>query len=110
MVIIDYDSNLLLSSVVNPYFVTLGETFIIEDKSFQNLFMGCSNLQNVSIDVMNITDYTNISGMFQNCSSLETLDLSRLNFDMIDEYQGFLDGCKNLRTLYVDGKFIKLFS
>ena len=59
---------------------------------------------------MNISDYTNISGMFQNCSSLETLDLSRLNFDMIDEYNGFLDGCKKLRTLYVDGKYISLFS
>ena len=84
MVITDYDPNLLLSSVVNPLSITLGRTFIIEDKSFQNLFMGCSNLQNVSIDVMNISDYTNISGMFQGCESLETLDLSRLNFEMID--------------------------
>lgn len=65
-------------------------------------FKGCTNLKSIDISAWETDNIKDMSQMFDGCESLTSLNLNRLNTEKVIDMSAMLRNCSNLKLLSVD--------
>jgi surface protein len=69
--------------------------------SFDNLFDGCSKLENIDVSHFNTSKVQVMYGVFRGCSSLTSVDVSGFDTSNVADMLQMFDGCSSLTNLDV---------
>lgn len=64
-------------------------------------FMGCSKLKSIDVSAWNLSKAETISQLFNSCKSLETIDVSKWNTGNIKSFSRAFEGCETVKALDV---------
>lgn len=87
------------------YYVSTQKTGvkILANNSCYKMFYGKSGLKEISLDNLDTSSETNMSGMFYKCSGLTNVDISGLDTSSAKNMLGMFYNCSNLTDLNVSG-------
>ena len=75
----------------------------VTDMSF--MFSGCNKLTELDLKNFDTKKVTNMECMFYECSSLENLDIKNFNTEKVTKMQGMFYDCRNLEKLEIGENF-----
>ena len=75
----------------------------VTDMSF--MFSGCNKLTELDLKNFDTKKVTNMECMFYECSSLENLDIKNFNIEKVTKMQGMFYDCRNLEKLEIGENF-----
>ncbi len=68
------------------------------------MFAGCSNLKSVVFGVGNTTGLSTIQNMFMGCSAIQNIDLSPIKYEgIIGDFSWIFGNCSSLKTVDISG-------
>lgn len=70
-------------------------------KGLWGTFMGCSDLNNIDVSEWNLASVETVSQIFNGCSSVENLDVKMWNTGNISSFSKAFEGCERVRHLEV---------
>lgn len=104
-----YDST---NSKICWYSDNQNHTMKFQSGALTNLFKDCTNFTSITMEGMDTSAITDMSGMFQNCTALTNLDLTDLKTGNVTNMSYMFCGCRALTSLVLDdekdanGKFV----
>ena len=64
-----------------------------------NMFSGCSSLENIDLTDFNTSSLTQLSSIFSGCSSLKSIDLSKFDISNVQDMSYIFYNCISLKTI-----------
>ncbi|HBA69448.1 MAG TPA: hypothetical protein DCZ40_08845 [Lachnospiraceae bacterium] len=94
----------LCNGCTNLEYVNMNNLDLSSATTLANMFYKCSSLKNVDLEntKLNTGAYINMGYMFDGCSSLELLDLTSWDTGKVTNMQQMFYLCSSLKTIYAD--------
>lgn len=94
----------LCNGCTNLEYVNMNNLDLSSATTLANMFYKCSSLKNVDLEntKLNTCAYINMGYMFDGCSSLELLDLTSWDTGKVTNMQQMFYLCSSLKTIYAD--------
>ena len=91
-------------SVARGYYLSDADSTIILKwydnlDTTSNMFNGCSNITEIDLSNIEISQVTGMSNMFSGCSSLKSIDLSNIDTSTVLDMSNMFSGCSSLKSI-----------
>ena len=105
-VIIDFNNSLnslesLFENTTQLKQINLTDLDMSEITNMDSMFSGCSSLENIIFDGVDTRKVKSMNYLFKNCKNLKAIDMSPINSQNVDNMSAVFSGCENINSVNI---------
>jgi len=105
-VVIDFNNSLntlesLFENTTQLKQINLTDLDMSEITNMDSMFSGCSSLEDIIFEGVDTRKVKSMNYLFKNCKNLKTIDMSPINSQNVDNMSAVFSGCENINSVNI---------